>query len=548
MNGHLKIYDKQGNEVASLVGHTSEIWSIGLDGDRLVSGSDDQTIKMWDLSLLRGAKHSVEYNEELISAIIKATNWTREEVIAGADFIKQKTQLSIYKNNSIVIHPTLSLFVANDDEWVMWTPDGFFDSSPNGAKYIGYHINQGSDKEAQFVSVDRLYNTFYRPDLITKALAGESLASYAKDINIAKLLEGGLAPKVAILTKGGTSSSRDVELNLQVCDNGGGYENLTLLLNGMNIDVIGGDRALKAKTSQKGACFTYSKLISLTSGQNTIGFKATNRTGTIESDTQEITLSYKQAITSKPNLYVLSLAVDKYRDGDLQLKYSVADGDGIIDTLSKVGKNLFGSVNITKLRDKEVTKAGILKAFEDIGAKTTREDVFILHIAGHGITEPKSGEYYYLPVDFRYKNESSVAQQGFSRSDFTQGLSKIQAMKSLSLLDTCNSGSFAEAVASRGILQKTAIDRLTRATGRATIVASSKDQVALEGYKGHGVFTYTLIEALESAGYAGDNQITIKELASYVERILPDRTYEKWGYEQIPQSNITGNDFPIGMK
>ena len=27
-----------------------------------------------------------------------------------------------------------------------------------------------------------------------------------------------------------------------------------------------------------------------------------------------------------------------------------------------------------------------------------------------------------------------------------------------------------------------------------------------------------------------------------------DITYEKWGYEQVPQSSISGNDFPIGVK
>ena len=72
--------------------------------------------------------------------------------------------------------------------------------------------------------------------------------------------------------------------------------------------------------------------------------------------------------------------------------------------------------------------------------------------------------------------------------------------------------------------------------------------MAHEGYKGHGVFTYTLMEALSGEGYGRDNKITIKELASYIEDILPDRTYNKWGYEQVPQSNISGNDFPIGVK
>jgi WD40 repeat protein len=50
MNGQLKIYNKNGDEVASLIGHTGEVWSIAVEGDRLVSGSDDQTIRVCDLS------------------------------------------------------------------------------------------------------------------------------------------------------------------------------------------------------------------------------------------------------------------------------------------------------------------------------------------------------------------------------------------------------------------------------------------------------------------------------------------------------------------
>ena len=57
-----------------------------------------------------------------------------------------------------------------------------------------------------------------------------------------------------------------------------------------------------------------------------------------------------------------------------------------------------------------------------------------------------------------------------------------------------------------------------------------------------------LMEALQGKGFGSDDQITIKELAAYVEDVLPDRTYNKWGYEQVPQSFITGNDFPIGLR
>ena len=123
------------------------------------------------------------------------------------------------------------------------------------------------------------------------------------------------------------------------------------------------------------------------------------------------------------------------------------------------------------------------------------------------------------------------------------GLSQITALKSLVLLDTCNSGSFVEAN-----MQKTTTNKLARATGRATISASSKSQVALEGYKGHGVFTYTLLEALKGKGYQNDSKITINELDDYVQKVLPNRTNDKWGYKQTPQSSMYGVDFNIGEK
>jgi len=356
---------------------------------------------------------------------------------------------------------------------------------------------------------------------------------------------------VKILTKSTKTKKRDIDLELEVCEiDNGGYDNLTLYLNGMAIDVIGKDRALKLKRENrvKKECFTLNKLISLQNGKNTIGFKATNSTGNIESNLAKITINYKGRSNKKPNLHILAIGVDKYRDKSLWLTYSKADAKGFINAIKDVSNPLFKHIYTYTLFDKDVTNKNILNTFAKIGAKTNREDVFVFYLAGHGKTDAKTGSYFFIPANFRYKNENSVREKGLSQKDLTLALSKIQAMKSLVLFDTCNSGSFIKSASARGMLEKTAINKLTRATGRATLVASSEDQVALEGYKGHGVFTYTLIEALRGEGYGRDNKITIKELASYIEDVLPDRTYDKWGYEQVPQSNISGNDFPIGVR
>ena len=64
----------------------------------------------------------------------------------------------------------------------------FFTASKKGANYIGYHINQGANKEAKFVEFTKLYDSFYRPDLVEKSLNGEDISSYAQEIDIQKIL------------------------------------------------------------------------------------------------------------------------------------------------------------------------------------------------------------------------------------------------------------------------------------------------------------------------------------------------------------------------
>ena len=51
-------------------------------------------------------------------------------------------------------------------------------------------------------------------------------------------------------------------------------------------------------------------------------------------------------------------------------------------------------------------------------------------------------------------------------------------------------------------------------------------------------------------GKAADKrgEITINRLATFIEETLPELTYKKWGYEQIPQKSLIGSDFSIGVK
>ena len=561
-SGNITAYNLKGMPTDEFIGHTGTVLDLAVKGDRLISGSSDQTIKIWSLS-------NVDKNKDSITFV--GPKWFHK---SWKDSVKKKySDLNLNRNSDIKelhrrltrdgdddadllvvppkIYPLATLFVGSDNEWVLWTKEGFFNASPNGAKYIGYHINQGPEKEARYVSVDKLYNTFYRPDLVEKSLKGVDISSYAANINIDEILTGGFAPTVELTTKGGVYKERDLVLKAKICDQGGGIGKITLFLNGMAVSVAEGSRGMKLvntrKENKKAECFNSENLISLIPGLNQISMVAFNKDGTIESERPLIEISHKAKTAGKPNLHIMVVGVDKYRDGDLRLQYSKNDATAILKSFQTVGKQLFNNIKTYSLFDDEVRQAKVSKLFEQVGQSAQPEDVFIFYLAGHGVTSRTDGNYYFLPVNFRFTSETAVMEQGLSNDFLQKNLAKVKAQKSLVLLDTCNSGSFTN-IRTRGVEEKTAVSRLVRATGRATLMASSKTQVALEGYNDHGVFTWVMLQALEGKGFAGDNQITVNELADYVENELPELTYQKYGYEQVPQKNLQGQNFPLGIR
>ncbi|MEI6157690.1 MAG: hypothetical protein WCP87_04930, partial [Atribacterota bacterium] len=54
--------------------------------------------------------------------------------------------------------------------WAIWTPEGYFDTSEGGDELMGWHMNQGKDREALFHPASRFFEKFYRLDLFAQIL------------------------------------------------------------------------------------------------------------------------------------------------------------------------------------------------------------------------------------------------------------------------------------------------------------------------------------------------------------------------------------------
>ena len=254
-------------------------------------------------------------------------------------------------------------------------------------------------------------------------------------------------------------------------------------------------------------------------------------------------------LSTQPALSMLVVGINRYRDKALWLRYAVPDGQELAASMRQAATPLVREVKVTALFDEQATMAELEAAFARVASQISTNDIFVLYLAGHGITS--DGRYHFIPQDFRYTNQDAVRQQAITQDHLQRWLAAVPARKSVILIDTCESGSFSQSLAvMRGMVEKTAIDRLSRATGRATIVAATDTQPAMEGYEGHGVFTYTVMQALWHADAVSGNRDSITglfELAAYVHARVPEITMRAFAYEQIPQVHMQGSDFPVGV-
>jgi hypothetical protein len=64
---------------------------------------------------------------------------------------------------------------------------------------------------------------------------------------------------------------------------------------------------------------------------------------------------------------------------------------------------------------------------------------------------------------------------------------------------------------------------------RRPVLTPAASGKALEGYQGHGIFTWALLNALKHGDTNGDHTIELSELAAYVQAEVPKRSVELRG-------------------
>ncbi|MBF0444173.1 MAG: caspase family protein [Magnetococcales bacterium] len=385
-----------------------------------------------------------------------------------------------------------TLFPHKDGKrWVLWTPEGFFTQAKDGAKLIGYHINQGADKAAKFLPFSSLYHPFYRPDLIAAKYVGNHKAvekALAK-VDINQILQAGLPPKIGFTSHktGNNLLEKYVDLKIQLFNQGGGFGRLLYKLNGVTVSA---DKIAEGLQGQNTLNLT--KTITLQPGKNSIAVTAFNKENKIASSPVNLELLVEEGKTIQPSLYLLAVGISKYKDAALQLSYSVQNAKLIAREINTGGQLQYENVVVETLFDEEATTTGIKQAFAQLSQQMKNNDVFFLYLAGHSLI--LDGNYHFIPQELIFKNEDTVRNDGLDNYELQSLLASIPAFQGLIIVDTCNSSG----QSALGLSEKTAVDRLTRSTGRKILTSSTKNQAAIEGDRYRNIFTQSMLEALRS--------------------------------------------------
>lgn len=444
--------------------------------------------------------------------------------------------------------PLLTSYFDYEEGYLAFTPEGYFVKSEKFQGRVSFLINN------EIVSFDQLFENYYRPDIIQSVLNVKhsvipKLNNVSNGIKQPPLVE--LSRKVessrGLVVIPDTVSK--ISVLIKVKDAGGGISGFRLFNNNKLVE----------ETILREPIFNDS-LILLVDVSAAVGENQLKLIG-ISSDFSEskpfsLTCKYQMAPSgskiSPPNIFILSVGINEYKNSKYNLNYCVQDMNAFSDTLKSVCDNIFGDVWLKKYANNEASRTNIINALNEVSTLAKPADVFIFYYAGHGIAMENNSAINFFLIPFgvtQMTDLENCTKNGIADHEIRALLKTIKANKQISFIDACNSGAMAQQYLYRGAAEENAIAKLSRSTGAAIFASTNSEQYASEfAQLGHGVFTHVLIKALTGNAAMENCQITVSTLKSYIDEEVPKVTQAYKGTEQYPTTFMYGQDFPVGVK
>ncbi|UZR94721.1 caspase family protein [Chondrinema litorale] len=505
--GSLRMYNQSGALIRDFKGHTGEVWAVSVseDGSRMVSASNDQTIKLWN----------IETGENLAT-----------------------------------------LFVTRNNDWICWTPQGYYNASAGGEKYIGWQINRGPANTAEYYPVKAFSQHFFKPELVTLTVESgafiNAVTTYEEvteepvivktEEEIVEVIQTILPPKVEWLYPESdfvTVSEKQIHIKAKVTSEVPITE-VKVLVDGRPVSQGRGFKVEEKDSPTKKwvefdvplvniesrlQIFAANENAKAVSEERVVRYsgKDNRDDNTVVASEDELTFDVLDYIV-KPNLYVLSVGVSNFQNSQYNLNFADDDAVGVVSAFKGKHKELYGNVFTRELVNEQATKENILNEFMWLQENVTQKDVVVIFIASHGFNQDNN--FYILPHDGDAEN---LVSTGVDWKTFGDVLGVLPS-KVLLFLDACHSGQLGTNV---GFVNNTEALRNLSSDEYGVVImsASTGSESSLENTEwGHGAFTLALLEGIEK-GYADilpkDKTVFLRELDAYIFSRVRELTYER---------------------
>jgi WD40 repeat protein len=490
----LRLYDVEtGQVVRTMSGHAAGITAMAFsrDGSRLVSGGEDNTVRVWD-------PHSGRLLATLLTLPV-------EETVAAPAGAKP---IAVGAKAIAIGAKELPL----PDEYLAFTPEGYYAGSATADRYVRFLLRGNTFPAESFQA------RFYRPDLVRQALAGAEPPPVGA-------FTGQYPPLVRFTSQPGPAkvTGPTVQLALEAADDSG-VRDVALFLNGTRVApraiAIGAKAiAVGAKPISVGAkgfpgthpsSRAVTVALTLPAGEDTIRVQAIafDEDG-LQSPREEILFTRDSRPAASGKLLGLCVGVSRYRDRELDLRYAHRDAMELAEALSRQ-RGVYRSAEAAALTDQQATRSGVQAALDGLLTQATKADTVIVFLSGHG-WQAENRSFYFATHEV---DRRDIARTALPWSDVVQRLARLseRSRRVVVLLDACHSGSAAT--------NEELVKSLLSANAGVLVLASSKGrEVSLESDElKHGTFTKAVLEAIGGQAAAGEKSVTILDFLSYVAR------------------------------
>ena len=320
-------------------------------------------------------------------------------------------------------------------KWVAWTPSGYYMASAGGEDLIGWHVNRGWDREADFFPASQFRAQYNRPDIVRLVLKTKDEAEAIRQANLTsdhsvevKSIAAGLPPIVTIASPpDGSHFSHDkVEVAYSLRSPSGlPVDRIDVLADGVPVPATGFERTTSAEAQGK---------VVATLPRKDTKVSLVAHSGDLTSAPVTVKLEYygrSPAELLRPKLYALLVGVTAYRNPDYNnIFYGAHDADELAKALLAQKGGLYADVQVKIVDDPnkpdaDPTRSNVEDGLYWLQHAATNRDLAVIFLSGHGFLDPKQ-KFWFLT---READTQRLRTTAISNDDLLDLIASIPARR-----------------------------------------------------------------------------------------------------------------------